>query len=97
MQIYPATTGMTSVAQQYLQALVRASSSMKCLVAIGNRSLADRLIAHFLPGLFFPACQPGSVYWVDAETSSASDASGATACTVFAVIAFSFPEQCLMH
>ena len=70
VQIYPATTGMTSVAQQYLQALVRSSSSMNALLPL-EIELADRLIAHFLPGFVFSStCQPGSVYWVDAETGS---------------------------
>ncbi len=70
VQIYPGTTGMTSVAQQYLQVLVRASSSMGTLLPI-EIELADRLIAHFLPGFVFSStCLPGSVYWVDAAAGS---------------------------
>lgn len=66
VQIYPGTLGMTSVAQQYLHALVRASSSMGALLP-GEIELADRLIAHFLPGFVLDReCVAGSVYWVDA-------------------------------
>lgn len=70
VQIYPGTTGMTCVAQQYLQVLVRASSSMGTLLPV-EIELADRLIAHFLPGFIFSnTCLPGSVYWVDAAAGS---------------------------
>lgn len=70
VQIYPGTSGMTSVAQQYLQVLVRASSSMGTLLPI-EIELADRLIAHLLPGFVFSStCLPGSVYWVDAAAGS---------------------------
>ena len=70
VQLYPGATGMTSVAQQYLQILVRASSSMGTLLPI-EIELADRLIAHLLPGFVFSStCMPGSVYWVDAATGS---------------------------
>ncbi len=70
VQLYPGTTGMTSVAQQYLQVLIRASSSMGTLLPI-EIELADRLIAHFLPGFVFAnTCLPGSVYWVDAAAGS---------------------------
>ncbi len=67
VQLYPGAIGMTSVAQQYLQVLLRASSSMNALLPL-EIELADRLIAHFLPGFQFSAeCFQGSVYWVDAD------------------------------
>lgn len=70
VQLYPATSGMTSVAQQYLQVLVRASSSMNALLP-AEIELADKLIAHFLPGFVFSTeCVSGSVYWVDASAGS---------------------------
>jgi hypothetical protein len=57
---------MSSVAQQYLRTLVRESSSMGMLLPF-EIELADRLIAHFLPGFVFDKeCLPGSMYWVDA-------------------------------
>ena len=66
VQLYPAATVMTSVAQQYLQILVRASSSVDALLPV-EIELADRLITHFLPGFVLSReCVPGSVYWVDA-------------------------------
>lgn len=66
VQLYPGTHSLTSVGQQYLQALVRASSSMGSLLPV-EIELADRLIAHFVPGFVFAKeCLPGSVYWVDA-------------------------------
>ena len=68
VQMYPGAIGMTSMAQQYLQALVRASSSMDALLPL-EIEVADRLISHFLPGFQFSSeCLPGSVYWVDANT-----------------------------
>ncbi len=67
VQLYPGAIGMTSVVQQYLQALLRASSSMNALLP-QEIEVADRLIAHFLPGFQFSGeCVPGSVYWVDAD------------------------------
>lgn len=70
VQIYPGAPGMTSVAQQYLQVLIRASSSMGTLLPV-EIELADRLVAHFLSGFVFSSeCLPGSVYWVDAAAGS---------------------------
>jgi hypothetical protein len=70
VQLYPAQPGLTSVAQQYLQTLVFASASMDSLMPL-EIELADRLIAHFLPGFVFSTeCLPGSVYWVDAASGS---------------------------
>ncbi len=70
VQLYPGATGMTSVAQQYLQVLIRASSSMGTLLPV-EIELADRLIGHLLPGFVFSStCMPGSVYWVDAAAGS---------------------------
>ena len=67
VQIYPGAPGTSSVALQYVQALVRAASSMNALLPL-EIELADRLIAHFLPGFGFAAeCSSDSVYWVDAD------------------------------
>jgi hypothetical protein len=66
VQLYPGTRGMTSVAQHYLRTLVRESSSIGMLLPF-EIDLADRLIAHFLPGFVFgKEYLPGSMYWVDA-------------------------------
>ena len=66
VQLYPAQPGLASVGQQYLQALVLASSSTGSLLPL-EIELADRLVAHLLPGFVFgEACQQDSVYWVDA-------------------------------
>ncbi|MDR2450876.1 MAG: hypothetical protein LBE85_03705 [Candidatus Accumulibacter sp.] len=66
VQLYPGEHGMTSVAQQYLRTLVRESSSIGMLLPF-EIELADRLIAHFLPGFVFgKEYLPGSMYWVDA-------------------------------
>ena len=66
VQLYPTTSGMTSVAAQYLQALVFYASSMDSLLPI-EVELAERLVAHFLP--FFSLStqwSAGNVYSVDA-------------------------------
>ncbi|MDR0576364.1 MAG: hypothetical protein LBI87_02225 [Candidatus Accumulibacter sp.] len=69
VQIYPGAPGTTCVALQYLQALVRASSSMDALLPL-EIELADRLIVHFLPAFVFGAeCLPGNAYWVDAANA----------------------------
>lgn len=68
--LYPAQRGLASVAQQYLHAVVFATSSMDSLTPL-QIELADRLIAHFLPYFVIsPDCRPDSVYWVDAVTGS---------------------------
>jgi hypothetical protein len=65
VQIYPGERGMTSVAQQYLRTLVRESSSVGMLLPL-EIEMADRLVAHFLPGFVFGnECLPGTMYWVD--------------------------------
>jgi hypothetical protein len=69
LQLYPNQPGTTSVASQYLQALVFHSSSMDSLMPL-EIELADRLIGHFLPGFIFSGdCRPGSVHWVDAASA----------------------------
>ena len=66
VQLYPANPGVTTVAQQYLQALIRSSSSVDGLMPL-EIELADRLSAHFQSGFEFSSnCLPDSVYWVDA-------------------------------
>lgn len=64
--LYPGQPGATNVAQLYLHALVFHASSMDSLLPL-EIELADRLIAHFLPGFDFSnQAHAGSVYWVDA-------------------------------
>ena len=68
--LYPGQPGMSSVAQQYLQALVFSSSSMDSLLP-NEIELAERLIAHFQSGFVFSAdCLANSVYWVDAASGA---------------------------
>ena len=52
VQLYPSLSGLTSVAAQYLQALVFYTSSMDSLMPL-EMELAERLVAHFLPGFVF--------------------------------------------
>jgi hypothetical protein len=69
-QLYPAQAELTSVTQQYLQALVFYSSSMDSLMPL-EIELADKLISHFLPGFIFSSsCLPDSVYWIDAASGA---------------------------
>lgn len=66
LQLYPAQSGLSSVAQQYLHAVVFATSSVDSLMPL-QIEVADRLIAHFLPHFVLSAhCSADSVYWVDA-------------------------------
>ena len=66
VQLYPGQPGMTSVTQQYMQLLFFYASSMDSLMPL-EIELADRLVAHLLPGFVFsPECLHESVYWVDA-------------------------------
>jgi hypothetical protein len=66
VQLYPGAPGMTCVTLQYLQALVRESSSLGMLLPL-EIEIADRLIAHFLPTFVFGQERlPGNAYWVDA-------------------------------
>ena len=71
VQLYPGQATMTSVQQQYLRALVVASSSMDSLVPL-EIELADRLIEHALASFEFSAQpRPDSLYWVDAAAGTA--------------------------
>ena len=66
VQLYPDTPGTSCVRLQYLQALVRESSSIGMLLPF-EIEMADRLIAHFLPLFVFGGeCSSASAYWVDA-------------------------------
>ena len=70
VQLYPGQVGLTSVTQQYLQALISCSSSMDSLLPL-EIELADRLVAHLQSGFVFSAlCLPESVHWVDAANGS---------------------------
>ena len=66
VQLYPGSLASTTIVGQYLHALVFSASSMDSLLPL-EIELADRLIAHFLPGFVFSKdCRPESVYWIDA-------------------------------
>lgn len=66
LQLYPSVQGATTVAGEYLHALVFHASSMDSLMPL-EIEIADRLVAHFLPGFEFTAeARNHSVYWVDA-------------------------------
>lgn len=70
VQIYPNQSGMTSVQQEYLKVAVFQASSMDSLLPF-EIELAEKLIAHFLPGFIFgPEATPDSVYWVDLAKAS---------------------------
>jgi len=70
VQLYPGQVGLTSVTQQYLQALITCSSSMDNLMPL-EIELADRVIAHLQAGFVFSKlCLPDSVHWVDAGNGS---------------------------
>lgn len=70
LQLYPNTQGATTVAGEYLRVLAFHASSMDSLLPL-EIELADRLLAHFLPGFSFTAdAQHASVYWVDAAKSA---------------------------
>ena len=70
VQLYPGQATMTSVQQQYLQALMLHASSMDSLMPI-EIELADRLIDHLQGAFSFTsACGPDSVYWVDAAAGT---------------------------
>jgi len=62
---YPNSAGTTSISLEYLKALVFQASSMESLLPL-QIELAEKLIAHFLPGFIFgPESTEESVYWVD--------------------------------
>lgn len=66
LQLYPNQPGATTVGGEYLHALVFHASSMDSLMPL-EIELADRFIAHFLPGFEFGSeAKHNSVYWVDA-------------------------------
>lgn len=70
LQLYPNTQGATTVAGEYLHVLAFSASSMGSLMPL-EIELADRLLAHFLPGFVFASePQSNSVYWVDAAKSA---------------------------
>ncbi|MDR2614823.1 MAG: hypothetical protein LBC91_05835 [Candidatus Accumulibacter sp.] len=66
VQIYPGAPGTSCVSLQYLQALVRESSSIGMLLPL-EIEMADQLIAYFLPTIVFgKERSPASTYWIDA-------------------------------
>jgi hypothetical protein len=70
LQLYPNTQGASTVTGEYLRVLAFYASSMGSLMPL-EIELADRLLAHFLPGFVFTTeAQSNSVYWVDAAKSA---------------------------
>ena len=66
VDLYPGGGAATTVAGQYLKALVFHASSMDNLLPV-EIELAQHLISHFLPRFVFTAePRPDNVYWVDA-------------------------------
>lgn len=66
LQLYPAAAATTTVTGEYLHVLAFDASSMDSLMPL-EIELADRLIAHFLPGFAFTTeARHDSVYWIDA-------------------------------
>jgi hypothetical protein len=69
VQLYPSASGASTAEGEYLHVLAFHASSMDSLMPL-EIELADRLLAHFLPGFKFTAEAHGSsVYWVDATLS----------------------------
>lgn len=67
ISMYPATSGSSSPAREYVKSLVFQASSLDCLLP-RQVELAERLIAHLLPEFAFSRkCDEKSVYWVDAN------------------------------
>ncbi len=70
VQLYPGQAGSSSVAQQYLHALVFFASAMDGLLP-QQIELADRVITHFVPSFICSSdCRPDSLYRVDAASGS---------------------------
>ena len=70
VQLYPGQSAVTSVEDQYLQALAFHASSMGCLRPL-EIDLADRLLVHLLPGFSFSSdCRAESAHCVDAAGGS---------------------------
>lgn len=64
VQLYPTQAGLTSVTQQYAQALVLLSSSVDALLPL-QIELADRICAHFQSRFIVsPTCLKDSVHWL---------------------------------
>jgi hypothetical protein len=61
----PGRSGMTSTLQEYQKAMIFQAASLDSLLPVGIE-LAERVIAHFLPGFVFTVeALIDSVYWVD--------------------------------
>lgn len=69
MPLYTSQRSLTSVLQQYLQAMIFHVSSMDSLT-LEQIDLADRLIGHFLPGFVFSADYQSGAYWLDLAKGS---------------------------
>jgi hypothetical protein len=67
IQLHANVTGVTSPQQEFIKAIAFQAASMDSLLPL-EIELAERLIAHFLPGFLFSALiEHDSVYWVDLE------------------------------
>ena len=61
----PGRSGMTSPVQEYEKVMIFQAASLDSLLPVGIE-LAEKVIAHFLPGFVFTVgVQIDSVYWVD--------------------------------
>lgn len=61
----PGRSGMTSPLQEYTKVMIFQAASLDSLAPVGIE-LAEKVIAHFLPGFVFSVeAQSDSVYWVD--------------------------------
>jgi hypothetical protein len=70
VQLYPAQPVLTTVAQQYVQALIVYTSSMDSLTPV-RIELADRISAHFQSRFVLSAaCLVDSVHWIYAASGS---------------------------
>ena len=67
LQLHANVPGVTSPQQEFVKAVAFQAASMDSLQPL-EIELAERLIAHFLPGFVFSAvAEHDSVYWVDLE------------------------------
>lgn len=67
VQLHANMSGVTSAQQEFVKAVAFQAASMDSLQPL-EIELAERLIAHFLPGFVFsPVAEHDCVYWVDLE------------------------------
>lgn len=67
LALYPYQPGMSSPQQEFIKVVAFQAASMDSLLPL-EIEVAERLIAHFLPGFVFSAhVEEDSVYWLDLE------------------------------